>query len=745
MHVFVDRAERRPRDIPERVRAALERLALGTLPSCSAVRRAALIALAAGALLAACGNGSGSQASSSPAATDESPTATAEPRRAAEVDRALRPPVYVTSPPGDARHLFVVEQGGTHPGRPRRQEARAAVPRHPLAGHRRRRAGPAVDGLRARLRAQRAASTSTTPTRDGDERVVEYQRASADARRPRLGARSCCAMAEPEANHNGGLLLFGPDKLLYIGTGDGGGGGDQHGARGNAQNLGTLLGKILRIDPQQSGGTAVHDPRRQPVRGPRAARAARSTATACATRGASRSTARPATSSIGDVGQDAVEEIDFVRRGKGAGANFGWRVFEGRSRYTPGETRAGRGQAGDHAQPLRRQLLDHRRRRGARPGAAGAARALRVRRLLPRRDPVGQAAARASATRVRNTSLKVDQPVLVRRGRARARLRASRSTGRSTVSSRDERRGLDGSTSRACAPRTRARYTLIGHQHLGGRPRPGVGGRPRAGRSPRTSTRSRPRSRRAAAPAGSRSRTTTPTTPRALLALRERLGRPPVARAATPPTCGSATATRSARSRSLAVPGHAADHLVVRRRPGARFTGDAVLGEGSVFVSRAACGEYLDGAAAPARARRCACICPGHGADGVATRAPSSTSTSPTGRARAQAARRARGRRCAARTSCSTPPGPTRPPAAAAGRRRSRCARTWRSCEATRAGWRLGRRRRSRQRRARRRSGVVPRRLGVVEDRAQRVADGAHARPRRARARSPRARARPRC
>ena len=122
---------------------------------------------------------------------------------------------------------------------------------------------------------------------------------STSARAPTWPTRapraSALRSARPEPNHNGGLLLFGPDELLYIGIGDGGGGGDQHGARGNAQNLGTLLGKILRIDPRASGGAAVLDPARQPVRRPRRARAARSTATACATRGGSRSTAGPAT------------------------------------------------------------------------------------------------------------------------------------------------------------------------------------------------------------------------------------------------------------------------------------------------------------------------------------------------------------------------------------------------------------------------------------------------------------------
>ena len=75
---------------------------------------------------------------------------------------------------------------------------------------------------------------------------------------------------------------------------------------------------------------------------------------------------------IGDVGQDAVEEIDFVpnRRGRGhaprGGYNFGWSVFEGLSRYRDGQ-RPGRGPAGADAPPRRRLLLDHRRIRDPRP------------------------------------------------------------------------------------------------------------------------------------------------------------------------------------------------------------------------------------------------------------------------------------------------------------------------------------------------------------------------------------------
>ena len=67
------------------------------------------------------------------------------------------------------------------------------------------------------------------------------------------------------ANHNSGQILFGADNMLYASVGDGGGAGDQP---GNAQNLGTLLGKIIRIDPRPLGLRPVPDPARQPVRRP---------------------------------------------------------------------------------------------------------------------------------------------------------------------------------------------------------------------------------------------------------------------------------------------------------------------------------------------------------------------------------------------------------------------------------------------------------------------------------------------
>ena len=345
------------------------------------------------------------------------------PRGAAQAIGRFDSPVYVTSPPGDRRRLFVVEQGGPHPRRCAAARSADAVPRHPLAGHLRRRAGAAVDRLRARLRelgpllrllhrpvAATSASSSTS--------------ARAPTRADPGSARLVLRMDDPEANHNGGLLLFGPDEHLYIGTGDGGGAGDQHGARGNAQNLGTPARQDPAHRPARGRRAALHGPLRQPVRGPRAARAARSTATGCATRGASRSTARPATSSIGDVGQDAVEEIDFVRRGKGRGRELRLARRSRAARATrPARRAPGRGQARDHAQPRRRLVLDHRRRRGPRPGPAGLRGRYVFGDFCKRRIQSAQARAPARAQSVHDTSLKVAQPVLVRGGRARARLR----------------------------------------------------------------------------------------------------------------------------------------------------------------------------------------------------------------------------------------------------------------------------------------------------------------------------------
>jgi glucose/arabinose dehydrogenase len=246
-------------------------------------------------------------------------------------------PLYVTAPPGDEQRVFVVEQGGTI--RIVKGDRKLDTPFLDITD---RVQGGGEQGLLSMAFAPDYATSGLFyvyyTDDDGNQRVVEYK-ASGDQADPD-SARQLMLMRDDEPNHNGGLLLFGPDRMLYIGTGDGGGGGDQHGRRGNGQTLGTLLGKILRINPRPSGGRPYSIPRSNPFVG---RSGARGEIYSYGLRNPWRFSFDRETGdlSIGDVGQNEVEEISFVRRGKGRGANFGWRPFEGNDRFTPGERAPG--------------------------------------------------------------------------------------------------------------------------------------------------------------------------------------------------------------------------------------------------------------------------------------------------------------------------------------------------------------------------------------------------------------------
>ncbi|HWM42548.1 MAG TPA: PQQ-dependent sugar dehydrogenase [Burkholderiales bacterium] len=143
-------------------------------------------------------------------------------------------------------------------------------------------------------------------------------------------------IAQPEANHNGGQIAFGAhDGLLYIGMGDGGGANDQHLPIGNGQRMTTVLGKMLRIDVSPATGYAI------PFGNPFA-----NSPQLCGTVSAGGTGPAPCPEIyasgfrnpwrwsfdrittalwVGDVGQNAIEEIDRVT----LGGNFGWRCFEG--------------------------------------------------------------------------------------------------------------------------------------------------------------------------------------------------------------------------------------------------------------------------------------------------------------------------------------------------------------------------------------------------------------------------------
>jgi glucose/arabinose dehydrogenase len=167
----------------------------------------------------------------------------------------------------------------------------------------------------------------------GDTRVVEYRVSARDPDRADRGSRrELLHIAQPYPNHNGGLLLFDPSGRLLVGMGDGGGAGDP----GNrAQNLGELLGKVLRIDPRPSGGKPYGIPPDNPFVG---RTGARPEVWAYGLRNPWRFAFDAASGDLylADVGQDAIEEVNVVPPGRQPGANYGWRVYEGRGVYAGG-------------------------------------------------------------------------------------------------------------------------------------------------------------------------------------------------------------------------------------------------------------------------------------------------------------------------------------------------------------------------------------------------------------------------
>ena len=160
----------------------------------------------------------------------------------------------------------------------------------------------------------------------GNTHVDEYQMQGTVAKASTR--RQVLYQAQPYPNHNGGELIFGPDGLLYIGLGDGGSGGDPN---NYAQNLGTWLGKILRINPNKSGSAAYSVPSTNPFVGHVGEKPE---IWAYGLRNPWRFSFDRSLGDmwIGDVGQDLYEEIDWVHAGT-AGANYGWSQREGLHSY----------------------------------------------------------------------------------------------------------------------------------------------------------------------------------------------------------------------------------------------------------------------------------------------------------------------------------------------------------------------------------------------------------------------------
>ena len=163
---------------------------------------------------------------------------------------------------------------------------------------------------------------------DGATVVARYSRSAnnPDVADPQSAA-ILMTIDQPYNNHNGGAVRFGPDGYLYIGMGDGGSANDPE---NRAQNLTSLLGKMLRIDVNTTTGQLPYGipPDNPFVASPPGARAE---IWAYGLRNPWRFSFDSVTGHlfIGDVGQNAREEVDFVRAGTAGGMNFGWRLMEG--------------------------------------------------------------------------------------------------------------------------------------------------------------------------------------------------------------------------------------------------------------------------------------------------------------------------------------------------------------------------------------------------------------------------------
>jgi glucose/arabinose dehydrogenase len=255
-------------------------------------------------------------------------------------------PVYVTGAPGFPKLLFVVEQSGTV------QVLRGGR----RLGH------PFLDisslissgGERGLLSiafppdyasSRRLYVYYTDP--QGNIRVDEFKRKSA-TRAARSSRRAVIEIPHPvNANHNGGQLQF-LGNLLYLGSGDGGSGGDPP---NNAQNLDSLLGKLLRIDPRPAHGRPYSIPADNPFVG----RPGRDEIYSYGLRNPFRFSFDTASASsprivIGDVGQNRIEEVDYTTMAAARGANFGWDAFEGFSPYR--EENSGTPDPGGVAKPI---------------------------------------------------------------------------------------------------------------------------------------------------------------------------------------------------------------------------------------------------------------------------------------------------------------------------------------------------------------------------------------------------------
>ncbi|MDX1673718.1 MAG: PQQ-dependent sugar dehydrogenase [Longimicrobiales bacterium] len=242
-----------------------------------------------------------------------------EPLAVETVVTGLDDPVHLTAPPGDER-LFVVEQ----PGRIRIIEGGQLRTEPFLDISDQVRSGGEQGLLSVAFHPDYAANGRFVvdyTDLNGDTRIEEYSVSGDPNVADPASARLILSVPQPYANHNGGLVVFGPDGYLWIGMGDGGSAGDP---LGHGQDSTTLLGSLLRIDVD--GG----DPYAIPPDNPFAGGGGAPEVWAYGLRNPWRYSFDASTGRlyIADVGQNAWEEVHLAPAAV-AGLNYGWNILEG--------------------------------------------------------------------------------------------------------------------------------------------------------------------------------------------------------------------------------------------------------------------------------------------------------------------------------------------------------------------------------------------------------------------------------
>jgi glucose/arabinose dehydrogenase len=245
----------------------------------------------------------------------------------------LTNPLFVTSPPGDTRRLFIVEQRGSGGVASQAQIKILNLQTNTVNATPFLTISPvATDSEQGLLGLAFDPNYATNGrffvdyTNGSGTTVVARYTVSSNPDVANPSGTTILTQAQPFTNHNGGWIGFGPDGYLYISLGDGGSGGDPN---GNGQNLTTLLGKILRIDvsgstysippsnPFASSPTNKHEIWAYGLRNPWRPSFDRATGDLW----------------IADVGQDSWEEINFQPANSPGGVNYGWRCYEGNNAF----------------------------------------------------------------------------------------------------------------------------------------------------------------------------------------------------------------------------------------------------------------------------------------------------------------------------------------------------------------------------------------------------------------------------